>query len=276
MADNTENKETGAGALDHSSRSEFFDYYADQSASPEARARFERLRDIILRIRRDVSPTEKRTFDVLDVGCGAGTLSVLWAEAGHRVIGIDVNAPLIELARKRGAESSRTVDFRVGTATALPLEDESIDICMVPELLEHVAEWEKCLDEFTRVLRPGGLLYLTTTNRLCPRQQEFNLPLYSWYPGFLKRRFEAMAVGKYPGLANHATYPAVNWFTVGQLRSEFRRRGCATVLDRFDISSFDDKGPLRNRIIAFIRWFAPARMAAQFLNSGSSVLGIKA
>jgi 2-polyprenyl-3-methyl-5-hydroxy-6-metoxy-1,4-benzoquinol methylase len=55
-----------------------------------------------------------------------------------------------------------------------------MDVCLLPELLEHVADWQSCLNEAARVLRPGGLLYLSTTNVLCPRQQEFNLPLYSF------------------------------------------------------------------------------------------------
>jgi 2-polyprenyl-6-hydroxyphenyl methylase/3-demethylubiquinone-9 3-methyltransferase len=57
--------------------------------------------------------------------------------------------------------------------------NRSMDVCLVPELLEHVREWRECLADFARVLRPGGVLVLTTNNKLCPVQQEFNLPLYS-------------------------------------------------------------------------------------------------
>ena len=150
---------------------------------------------------------------VADIGCGAGTQSLLWAELGHSVFGLDVNAPLVEVAQRRAAERGLPVDFRVGTATALPLEDSSVDVCLLPELLEHVPDWEACLREAARSLDVGGLLYVSTTNVLCPVQSEFNLPLYSWYPSFVKRRYERLAVTTRPAIANYAKYPAVNWFT---------------------------------------------------------------
>ena len=76
-----------------------------------------------------------------------------------------------------------------------------MDVCLLPELLEHVADWQSCLKEAPRVLRSGGLLYLSTTNVLRPRQEEFNLPLYSWYPGPLKRYCERLAMTTRPALA---------------------------------------------------------------------------
>ena len=87
------------------------------------------------------------------IGCGAGTLSRLWAELEYEVHGIDVNKPLVELAIQRAEEDGLEIDFRVGTATALPWPDESIDVCTAPELLEHVTEWDACIDEFCRVLK---------------------------------------------------------------------------------------------------------------------------
>ena len=83
-------------------------------------------------------------------------------------------------------------------------------------------------------VRPGGLLYLSTTNVLCPKQQEFNLPLYSWYPGPLKRYCERLAVTTHPALANYAKYPAVHWFSFYQLRDFLAPLGLRC-LDRFDL-----------------------------------------
>src|SRR6185436_9781775 len=97
-----------------------------------------------------------------DIGCGAGTQSRLWAKRGHRVFGLDVNGPLIQLARERAREAGYNINFEVGTATALPWLDQSIDVCIMPELLEHVSDWNSCIKEAARVVRPGGLLYLST------------------------------------------------------------------------------------------------------------------
>ena len=87
-------------SIDHSSHREFLEYYATESQSQRTRDRFSALRDIVLRVvknRRGNVPM----LEVLDVGCGAGALSLLWADAGHRVHGLDVNEPLLSLARER-------------------------------------------------------------------------------------------------------------------------------------------------------------------------------
>jgi ubiquinone/menaquinone biosynthesis C-methylase UbiE len=138
---------------------------------------------------------------VADVGCNAGTQSLLWAELGHRVHAVDVNQPLLELARERARNCGSEIELLLGSAVSLPFPDRSIDICLAVELLEHVEDWQSCLREFTRVLRPRGVLFMTTTNKLCPVRQEFNLPLYSWYPKGLKHYLLRVLV------EDHATKP---------------------------------------------------------------------
>jgi 2-polyprenyl-6-hydroxyphenyl methylase/3-demethylubiquinone-9 3-methyltransferase len=202
--------------LDHSSNSRFRVYYEERSASAPVRRHFVRLRDKVLALRaRQSQPTG--LLHVLDVGCNAGTQALVWAEKGHHVIGLDVNEPLLDVARDRAQAAGLAVQFDLGTATSLPYEDGSMDVCMMLELLEHVQDWESCVREAVRVLAPGGVLYLSTTNALCPKQQEFNLPLYSWYPRPIKKHFERLAVTTRPELANYARYPAVNWFTYREL-----------------------------------------------------------
>src|SRR3954447_14171012 len=122
----------------------------------------------------------------------------------------------------------------------------------MPELLEHVVEWEKCVAEALRVLRPGGVFYASTTNYLCPVQSEFNLPLYSWYPGRLKRRFERLSVTTRPALANYARYPAVNWFSYYGLARYLRQRGMSC-LDRFDLIDRQGTGGARRLVGELVR-----------------------
>jgi 2-polyprenyl-6-hydroxyphenyl methylase/3-demethylubiquinone-9 3-methyltransferase len=171
---------------------------------------------------------------VADVGCGAGTQGMLWAQAGHRVFGIDINDDLVDLARTRAAQAGLDAMFLKGSADELPWETGAFDVCIVPELLEHVENWERCLDEVCRIVRPGGYLFLTTTNRLCPKQQEFALPGYSWYPSWLKRKCLALARTTRKHWVEYAEYPAVNWFSPPELAGELRKRGYST-LDRFDL-----------------------------------------
>lgn len=272
MQQGKDDKETVERSWDHSSSDEFYDYYAEQSVSAEGMARATRTRDLVLRLRGHDEAAEP--LKVLDVGCNAGTFSMLWAEQGHDVIGVDINERLIELAKERAAAAGARVDFRVGSATDLPIESESVDVCLSPELLEHVAEWESCLDEFARVLKPNGTLFLTTTNKLCPSQMEFNLPLYSWYPGFAKRYFERLAVTTRPSLANYATYPAVNWFSFYGLRDELEKRGMSS-LDRFDVMNLESASALKIGIVAVIRRFALIRWLAHVCTPSSIVVATK-
>lgn len=218
---------------DTASSEEFFKYYAERSVTPRDIDRFTAARNYVLRVMQEHGAVTTR-LKVVDIGCGAGTQSFLWSALGHDLHGIDVNEPLVRLARERAAEKGYKADMRVGSATELPWKSGTMDLCILPELLEHVPDWQRCLDEAARVVKCGGFVYLTTTNKLCPFQQEFNLPAYSWYPRPLKRHFEKLAVTSRPELVQHATYPAVNWFTPYQLKREIKKRGFRKVYDRFD------------------------------------------
>ncbi|TVR80159.1 MAG: class I SAM-dependent methyltransferase [Rhodospirillales bacterium] len=78
----------------------------------------------------------ERGLDVPEVGCNAGAHSMVWAEPGHRVCGIDINEPLLTIARERAADANLTVGYRLGSATDVPWPDASFDVCAAPELLE--------------------------------------------------------------------------------------------------------------------------------------------
>jgi 2-polyprenyl-6-hydroxyphenyl methylase/3-demethylubiquinone-9 3-methyltransferase len=260
-------------AWDHSTHQEFYDYYAKESVSREALQRFTSIRDTILRaLAKTQNPA--RSYDVADIGCGAGTPCLLWADLGHRAHGLDVNGPLVDLGRQRAAKAGYAIDFRVGSAVQLPWPSESMDICLVLELLEHVAEWKACLKEAIRILRPGGALFLSTTNHLCPRQEEFNLPFYSWYPTRLKHHFEKLAVTTRPELANYAKYPAVNWFSFYRLRDQLSQEGFHS-LDRFDLMDISTKSALPRMTVRSVRAVPVLRWLAHVATPGTMLLAIK-
>lgn len=257
-----------AEAFDHSSDPNFIAYYAAYSQLPEAQERFLRVRDRALELL--AANGREGPHDVVDIGCGAGTQAMLWAGPGHRVRALDVNQHLISIARERAARANLTVQFDVGTATALPYADASADVVVMPELLEHVVEWERCLLEAVRVLRVGGLLYLSTTNWLCPVQREFQLPAYAWYPGFVKRWCERKAVTTHPHWVEHARYPAVNWFSYFGLSRWLRARGFRT-LDRFDLIARRPLAAPVRLAIAALRAAPPLRVLAHVVSSGTTV-----
>jgi len=262
-----------SASWDHSSHEQFVAYYAEKSLRPEQLQHFRSVRQAILRILRERNKDEHK-YDMVDIGCNAGGQCAAWAEEGHRVHGLDINEPLLEVAKRRAKEAGHNIDYRLGTATELPWPDRSMDVCIAMELLEHVRDWQRCINEFNRILRPGGALLLTTTNTLCPRQSEFNLPAYSWYPAGLKRHFENLAVTTRPELANHAKYPAVNWFDPYSLGAELASWGFIW-RDRFDLVDTAKKGILAKVLVGAIRALPPLRLLAHFCTSGTMVLGLK-
>ena len=249
---------------------DFYAYYEKESCSAVALERFDSIQSNLLR----ALGRPERALNVADVGCGAGTQARLWAAKGHHVYGADINRALIGLARKRAAEASLDIRFDVASATELPWPDQSMDLCIAPELLEHVKDWQGCLSELVRVLKPGGALYVSTSNKLCPHQEEFTLPLYSWYPGFLKRHYEHLACTTRPELAGYATYPALNWFTFYALRDYLAPQGF-TCMDRFDILDLNGRGALARFSVALVRKLAPLRFFAHVATPYTTILAIK-
>jgi ubiquinone/menaquinone biosynthesis C-methylase UbiE len=250
----------------------FVEYYEAQSLSENTIARFASVKRQAISVRERLGlPTSN--LQVVDVGCGPGAQSIIWAADGHHVRGIDISAPLIEIARRRSKEAGVDVEYSVGSATSLPYPDASCDVALVPELLEHVSDWRSCLKDAVRILKPGGLAYFCTTNRLCPVQQEFDLPLYSWYPASLKRRCEAMALTSHKHWVSYTSFPAVNWFSFYQLRAELAASGIRS-FDRFDVIEAQ-RSALRRTIVATIRASSLLRFAGQLLTPYTVVFGVK-
>jgi 2-polyprenyl-6-hydroxyphenyl methylase/3-demethylubiquinone-9 3-methyltransferase len=257
---------------DTSTNEEFFDYYATQSQSPATIDRFRRCQDTVLRVANKEGLSGP--LRVADIGCGAGTQARLWAERGDHVFGLDVNEPLIQLARSRAAQAGLDIKFEVGAANSLPWRDKTMDVCLLPELLEHVADWRACLNEAVRILKTGGLLYLSTTNFLCPKQDEFSLPCYSWYPSPVKRYCERLAVTSRPSIAHYAKYPAVNWFSFYSLRDYLEPLGFK-LLDRFDLIDIGDKGVTARRLVDAVRRFSALRLLGHIATPSTYLVGVK-
>ena len=98
-------------------------------------------------------------IDVLDVGCGPGTITLDFARrvAPGRVVGVDRAAELVDVAR-REAEGVPNVEFRVGDVYRLPSADAAFDVVHSHQLLQHLSDPVAALVEMRRVCRPTGVV----------------------------------------------------------------------------------------------------------------------
>jgi len=100
---------------------------------------------------------------VLDIGCGAGFLSNHLAREGFDVTAVDLSSSCIHIARIR--DETKSVKYMVADAYQLPFGPGSFDIVTCTDLLEHVANPQKILNEVSRVLAMNGFFFFHTYNR---------------------------------------------------------------------------------------------------------------
>ncbi len=100
---------------------------------------------------------------VLDCACGPGSITLGIADKVGSVIGVDVDQSQLRLAASNAlARGIRNVTFRQASAYALPFEDASFDAVFSHALLEHLKDPPRAMQEFLRVLRPGGVAGVCT------------------------------------------------------------------------------------------------------------------
>ncbi len=100
---------------------------------------------------------------VLDAACGEGYGSHLLSACAKRVVGVDLSEDAIEHAKSR--YGSERLAFRQGDVTRLDLNDDSMDVIVSFETLEHLEAQDAMLAEFRRVLRPDGFLLISSPDK---------------------------------------------------------------------------------------------------------------
>lgn len=110
----------------------------------------------------------------VDIGAGPGILK----EELHRQFGVPIwgveRDPTLPVVRER---------MITGDALSLPFRSASVDVVFFNHVLEHIPEGEKALQEISRILKPGGKLYVATPNLLWFFEVHYRLPLIHWFPG---------------------------------------------------------------------------------------------
>src|SRR5690349_580936 len=112
------------------------------------RAAWDRILDLVVPARPGLA--------ALDIGCGTGFLSLELAARGHRVTGVDFAPSMLAIARRKAAQQHLDLRLEQADAEQLPFPPGSFDLVISRHVLWTLPHPEAALDEWIRVLRPGG------------------------------------------------------------------------------------------------------------------------
>ena len=101
---------------------------------------------------------------ILDIGCGAGLLCEPFTRLGAQVIGVDPSATNIAAARLHADKGHLSIDYRCTTVEEMDVR-ERFDIVLAMEVVEHVSDVGMFLNRCAAMLKPGGLMVISTLNR---------------------------------------------------------------------------------------------------------------
>jgi 2-polyprenyl-3-methyl-5-hydroxy-6-metoxy-1,4-benzoquinol methylase len=99
---------------------------------------------------------------LLEVGCGMGYFCYESAKFGAKVTGIDIGPNLVKISKQKVPAGK----FLVASASDLPFKNHSFETLLSTEVIEHVENQSKAIKEMARVVKPGGVLVITTPNKI--------------------------------------------------------------------------------------------------------------
>jgi SAM-dependent methyltransferase len=232
----------------------FLDFYSESQSRGEAR--IAQLNFAIEGARRICNlPADS---EVAVIGCGPVPLTIKeFASRGYRVTGFE---PLPQYVEHANSYLKGCGAVTKGVCENLPVADEVFDLVFLESVLEHVDSPAKSLNEIYRVLKPGGLLYLTTVLKhrfsLTGRNPEYTKSFYNWFPDAVKEGYISSHLSKNPRLANYSPLPAVHWYTYTSLCKLGRDAGFGKFFSLVDVMDNSDERLRQSRLFKVLLYWA--------------------
>ena len=196
-------------------------------------------------IRRYITPGPDTP--TLEVGTGPGWFPVMCRLKGIPCEGLEISQQLVDfgagLARQHGLEPS----IRLGNLEQEEIGENRYKIVVCNSVFEHIEHWRPCLGKICKVLKPGGILVFSSTNRFSFTSGEYDFPLYGWLPDKWRNALRVNRQG--PDIMKLGI--DFNQFTYPKLREAFREAGFSGIYDLIEIA--DPESPWKKTTIKAAR-----------------------
>jgi len=212
---------------------------------------------------------------VCEIGCGPKPTTLRWLRE-HRFTAVGIE-PIIAYVKAGCEMLDDAKGVLQGRAEQVPLQDESQQVVLLESVLEHVDSPRQAIAEAYRVLAPGGVLFVYTTNRyrisLTGKNGEFRVPFYNFFPNIVKESYVFAHLHYNPKLANYSPLPAVHWFCFSELCRLGRDVGFTKFYSPLDLAEATDSfvaSRVRRLVFDFVRK-SPLLRSLALLQFGNAI-----
>lgn len=135
----------------------------------------------------EVIPDLKNRF-ILDIGSGKGGLLISAAKEGFDIKGIEICKEYIDESLEKAEKEGVVIDVRQSFGEDIPFNDNYFDFLNLSEVIEHVNDPDKLLEEMYRILKKDGKVYISVPSRFSVLDTHYKIYFINWMPRFVAQK----------------------------------------------------------------------------------------